>query len=95
MILRGAFTPGMSMQDELIAVHNANVSGSVFARTRKVSAPATAEQLMSLAPALGARMRRREFDFILVRPTRRRLLFKAFCVSVLAMRPSTTLKSDI
>ena len=70
-----------STLDELIDLHNATRSSSIFANSTKLNVQQTANELIQLLPSLQARLLQREHDLILVPPVKRRLLLKLFVLS--------------
>lgn len=64
--------------DDLVEAHNISREASLFAESVKPSARKTAARFLGLMPALASRLSRRNFDFILVDPVRKKMLFKLY-----------------
>ena len=67
--------------DELIDIHNATRSCSIFANSTKLNVQRTANELIQLLPSLQSQLQQREHDLILVPPVKRRILLKLFVLS--------------
>ena len=59
--------------DELIEAHTVFNSQSLFSESNKKTAHETANELMKIMPAFRKRLDKREYDFILVKPVKRRM----------------------
>ena len=68
--------------DELIEAHNVFSSQSLFSQSNKTTAQDTANDLMKIMPAFRKRMDRREYDFILMNPVKRRMLLKMYALGL-------------
>ena len=64
--------------DELVELHNRYCGVSIFSMTEKRSTAKTARALLEIVPALTSRLKRREYEWCLLEPRRRRILFKLF-----------------
>ena len=72
--------------DEVIDAHEKIAPKSLFAESTKPTIRATAQEFLQLMPAFSLRLAQREFDFLLVRPVKRRIILKLFIVGMSVLR---------
>ena len=68
--------------DELIEAHNVFNSQSLFSQSNKKTVQDTANELMKIMPAFRKRLDKREYDFILMNPVKRRMLLKMYALGL-------------
>jgi hypothetical protein len=68
--------------DELIEAHNVFNSQSLFSQSDKNTAQDTANELMKIMPAFRKKLDKREYDFILMNPVKRRMLLKMYALGL-------------
>lgn len=64
--------------DEVIDTHERIAPKSLFAESVKPSIRTTASEFLSMMPSFARRLAQREYDFLLVRPVKRRIVLKLF-----------------
>ncbi|CAK8681361.1 uncharacterized protein LOC143461099 [Clavelina lepadiformis] len=67
--------------DDVIQLHNTLTPVSIFTESLKTYVQTTINKLIEVLPAFSKRLQQREFDMILARPVRRRMLLKMFAIS--------------
>ena len=68
--------------DELIEAHNVFNPQSLFSESNKKTVHETAKELMKIMPAFRKRLDKREYDFILMNPVKRRMLLKMYALGL-------------
>ena len=81
--------------DELIEAHNVFNSQSLFSQSNKKTAQDTANELMKIMPAFRKRMDKREYDFILMNPVKRRMLLKMYALGLFLNGRSTKAQENV
>lgn len=81
--------------DELIQAHNTFYSKSLFSLSNKKSVQDTANELMKIMPAFRKRMDKREYDFILMNPIKRRILLKLYALGLFLNGRSTKVQENV
>ena len=81
--------------DELIEAHNVFNSQSLFSQSNKNTVQDTANELMKIMPAFRKRMDKREYDFILMNPVKRRMLLKLYALGLFLNGRSTKVQENV
>ncbi|CAB3980623.1 Hypothetical predicted protein [Paramuricea clavata] len=81
--------------DELIEAHNVFNSQSLFSQSNKTTVQDTANELMKIMPAFRKRMDKREYDFILMNPVKRRMLLKLYALGLFLNGRSTKAQENV
>ena len=81
--------------DELIEAHTVFNSQSLFSESNKKTAHETANELMKIMPAFRKRLDKREYDFILVKPVKRRMLLKMYALGLFLNGRSSKVQESV
>lgn len=81
--------------DELIEAHTVFNSQSLFSQSNKKTVHETANELMKVMPAFRKRLDKREYDFILVRPVKRRMLLKMYALGLFLNGRSSKVQESV
>ena len=81
--------------DELIEAHNVFNSQSLFSQSNKKTVQDTANELMKIMPAFRKRMDKRDYDFILMNPVKRRMLLKLYALGLFLNGRSTKAQENV
>jgi hypothetical protein len=81
--------------DELIEAHNVFNSQSLFSQSNKKTVQDTANELMKIMPAFRERMDKRDYDFILMNPVKRRMLLKLYALGLFLNGRSTKAQENV
>lgn len=81
--------------DELIEAHNVFNSQSLFSQSNKKTVHETANELMKIMPAFRKRLDKREYDFILMNPVKRRMLLKLYALGLFLNGRSSKVQENV
>ena len=81
--------------DELIEAHKALAPSSLFSQSVKKTIRETAKEFLKMMPAMRRRLDRRDYDFILMTPLKRRILLKMYVLGTFVNGRSSRLCQEI